>query len=177
MTVRPAGGREFSPGAANKISMAESPEDRLARLQEEARRAGQALLGAVRARLPGLETLARVMGGEYEDRLYRFYYQSNKVYYLQGDTERAAELLREIGREAGRALNPWFGEIVASGTGVEFDVTHNYEWLRHTRPVVEAFLHARYFVEMMVKYGRQFDSPPHMLPSGWAAVPTLYGLR
>jgi aminoglycoside phosphotransferase len=147
------------------------------RLQEEARRADQALLDAILARLPELEELARVMGGEYEDRLYRFYDRSNKVYYLQDDTGRAAELFREIGREAGRGLNPWFEEIVAAGTGIEFDVRHNDEWLRHTRPIVEAFLHARYFVEMMVRYGRQLDSPPHMLPSGWAAVLTLYGLR
>ncbi len=46
------------------------------------------------------------MGGEYEDRLYRFYYQSSKVYYLQEDTERVADLFREIAREAGRELNP-----------------------------------------------------------------------
>lgn len=114
--------------------MNESPKDRLARLQEETRRSHQALLAAIRARLPELENLMRVMGGEYEDRLYRFYYQSNKVYYLQGDTERAAELLREIGREVGKELNPWFEEIVASGTGIEFDVRHNNDWLRHTRP-------------------------------------------
>ena len=167
----------FPFGAKNRISMSESPKDRLARLQEETRRSHQALLDAIRARLPELENLTQVMGREYEDRLYRFYYQSNKVYYLQGDTERAAELLREIGREIGRELNPWFEEIVSSGTGIEFDVSHNDDWLHHTRPLVEAFLHAKYFVEMMVRYGRELETAPHMLPSGWAAVLTLYGLR
>jgi hypothetical protein len=167
----------FPFGAKNRILMSESPKDKLARLQEETQRSHQVLLDALRARLPELENLMRAMGREYEDRLYRFYYQSNKLYYLQGDTERAAELLREIGHEVGRKLNPWFEEIIAAGTGIEFQLSHNDDWLHHARPIAEAFLHARYFVEMMVKYGRELDSPPYMLPSGWAAILTLYGLR
>ena len=74
-------------------------------------------------------------------------------------------------------MNPWFEEIVSGGTGLEFDVSHNDDWPRHTRPQVEAFLHAKYFVEMMVRYGRELETAPDMLPSGWAAVLTLYGLR
>jgi hypothetical protein len=31
--------------------------------------------------------------------------------------------------------------------------------------------------EMTLKYGRSLESPPRVLPSGWAAVLTLYGLR
>ena len=73
--------------------------------------------------------------------------------------------------------DPWFEAIVAEGTGIEFDAAHNAEWPRHTRPQVEAFLHARYFVEMMVKYGRELDAAPTLLPSGWAAVLSLFGLR
>jgi hypothetical protein len=42
--------------------------------------------------------------------------------------------------------------------------------------MIEAFFHALYFLEMMVKYGRILASPPRVLPSGWAAVLTLYGL-
>jgi hypothetical protein len=74
-------------------------------------------------------------------------------------------------------VNPWFEEIVPAGTGIDFDVSHNDDWLPHTRPIVEAFLHARYFVEMMVKYGTEIETAPQMLPSGWAAILTLYGLR
>ena len=74
-------------------------------------------VNSIRARLPRLEEMLRAMGREYEDRLYRFYDQSNKVYYLQADTGRAAELFREIGQEVGRVLNPWFEEIVLAGTG------------------------------------------------------------
>jgi len=30
---------------------------------------------------------------------------------------------------------------------------------------------------MCVKYGRELEKPPEILPSGWAAVLYLYGLR
>jgi hypothetical protein len=43
--------------------------------------------------------------------------------------------------------------------------------------MLEAFFHAHYFLDMILKYGRVLASPPRVLPSGWAAVLTLYGLR
>jgi hypothetical protein len=46
-----------------------------------------------------------------------------------------------------------------------------------TRPILEAYQHAKYFLEMAVKYGSQLERPPNLLPSGWAAVLHLYGLR
>lgn len=151
--------------------------NRLTQQQDAEQRAHQTLLDAIHARLPQLEEMLRVAVPEYEDRLYRFYYQSNKVYYLQDSTARIVGLFREIGEEAGRQLKPWFEQIVAEGTGLEFDLSHNDDWLRHTHPQVEAFLHAKYFLEMMVNYGRELETAPNMLPSGWAAILTLYGLR
>ena len=44
-------------------------------------------------------------------------------------------------------------------------------------PIVEAFFHAKYFLEMAVRYGRTLESPPRKLPSGWAAFLYLYDLR
>ena len=41
---------------------------------------------------------------------------------------------------------------------------------------LQAFLHARYFVEMAVKYAEMAELPG-LLPSGWAALLCLYGLR
>ncbi len=32
-------------------------------------------------------------------------------------------------------------------------------------------------LEMVVKYGQTLEAPPETLPSGWAAVLYLYGLR
>jgi len=54
---------------------------------------------------------------------------------------------------------------------------HNQNWLLYTRPIVEAYLHAKYFVEMMVKYGQEMEDVPMFLPSGWAAILELYDQR
>jgi hypothetical protein len=53
----------------------------------------------------------------------------------------------------------------------------NERWLEITRPMLEAYFHARYFLAMVIRYGHELDEPPRMMPSGWAAVLYLYGLR
>ena len=45
-----------------------------------------------------------------------------------------------------------------------------------TRPILEAFFHARFFLEMAVRHAH-LESPPSPLPSGYAALLYLYGLR
>lgn len=112
----------------------------------------------------------------YEDLVYRFYHQSWKVYGIQGLTGRLVEALRALAPE-GCALDPRFEGIIAEGTGVKFDPEHNRRWEEVTRPLLEAFFHARFMIEMAVKYGRELEEPPTMLPSGWAALLYLYGLR
>ena len=135
------------------------------------------LLEKLKAELPSLETLLRAcsdMWG-YEDPVYRFYHQSFKVFFLQETTERIVEHLQALA--PGRKLNPWFMEIIAAGTGHRFTVADNRRWLEVTRPLLEAFFHARYFLEMGVKYGRDLAEPPSLLLSGWGAFLYLYGLR
>jgi len=146
-------------------------------LQERHER-DEKLLAAIKAHMPQLERLLLPFQSDYEDRLYRFYYQSFKVYFLQDSTLMAAELFKSIGADIGREVCEWFEEIVAGGTGLEFETEHNLDWLRHARPVVEAFLHAKYFLEMMLKYGREMDhAPEQFLPTGWAAILLLYNQR
>ena len=76
----------------------------------------------------------------------------------------------------GRSLNAWFLQIVSEGTGKEFSPEMNAVWEKHTRPILEAFFHARFFLEMAVRYA-DLSAPPDPLPSGWAALLYLYGLR
>jgi len=59
--------------------------------------------------------------------------------------------------------------LLATGPSTAFLLT--------TRPILEAFFHARDFLEMAVRYGRRLDAPPRVLPSGWAALLELHGLR
>jgi hypothetical protein len=68
-------------------------------------------------------------------------------------------------------------EIVKQGTSKEFSLADNDNWLAVTRPILEAFFHARYFLEMACKYGRELKEPPDSLPSGWAAFLYLFNLR
>lgn len=113
---------------------------------------------------------------EYEDLVYRFWHHSWKVYGIQEVTARLVDALRALAPD-GRPLNPWFERIVADGTGRAFEPEHNRRWLEVTRPMLEAFFHARFMVEMAVRYGADLDEPPAALPSGWAALLSLYELR
>ena len=110
----------------------------------------------------------------YEDPIYRFYHQSFKVYTLQADTEAIVLELGKLLPE--QPLNDWFREIVRQGTGKHFTMEDNARWTEVTRPILEAFFHARFFLEMAVRYA-PLEAPPNPLPSGYAALLYLYGLR
>lgn len=154
------------------------------------------LLSRIKDRLPRLEKLLEDVGGHWcrEDGIYRFYHQSFKVCYLQTATLQIVEALRELWPE--RELNAWFQQIVAEGTvgaapplkrdddplvlGAPipaFDYSWNADWLAKTRPIVEAFGHAHFMLEMAVKYGREIENVEAVLPSGWAALLYLYDTR
>ncbi len=111
----------------------------------------------------------------YEDPVYRFYHQSRKVYDLQRQTLEIVAKLQ--GLAPSRTLNDWFMQIVQEGTGKTFAPEDNQQWLAVTRPIVEAFFHARYFLEMAVKYAKELKFPPRAMPSGWAALLYFYDLR
>jgi len=110
----------------------------------------------------------------YEDPFYRFYHGSFKVYRAQNTTDEAVKLLRKLLPE--RELNEMFAQIVRDGTGKEFHLDHNDDWERHTRPILEAFSHAKFMIEMAARYA-DLPAPPQPMPSGWAALLYLYCLR
>src|SRR4051812_24531970 len=101
------------------------------------------LLTAIKQHKPELEKLFAWASDHwpYEEGIYRFYHQSFKVFPLQSATDAMVEMLRSL--LPGRLLNPWFSQIVAEGTGKEFEPEMNSCWLAETRPIVEAFFHAR----------------------------------
>ena len=107
--------------------------------------------------------------------MYRFYHQSFKVFALQRTTDAIVTTLHALAPE--RQLSAWFLRIVGEGTGKTFAPQDNENWLTVTRPILEAFFHARFFLEMAVRYGQSFEEAPNALPSGWAALLELYDLR
>lgn len=141
-------------------------------------RLDQPVLDGIKANMSALEQIWDDVASHwtYEDGIYRLYHQSFKVYYMQEATEQMVRAFQSI-LPGTVELNADFMQIVKDGTGKEFDMSHNKDWLKHTRPIVEAFLHAKYFLEMMIKYGKTLETAPHSLASGWASVLYLYNTR
>lgn len=160
------------------------------------------LVRNLKSSLPDLEKTLKEVNGHwtYEDGVYRFYHQSFKVFFLQEATLKVVETLKKLTPKPGTdrtrprfyfyskkhnlkespSLHPWFMKVVSEGTGKTFDLKDNDRWLEATRPILEAFFHAKFFLEMAVQYGREFKRrkfTPSMLPSGWAAFLYLYDLR
>lgn len=133
------------------------------------------LFNNLKASLPVLEELLGKYASDYEDGIYRFYHQSLKVYRLQELTLEIVEKLQALAPD--HPLNEYFMCIVREGTGKTFKKEDNKNWFVVTKPIVEAFFHACYFLEIAVKYGKGLEYPPQLLPSGWAALLHLYDLR
>jgi len=170
--------------------MKEKPKERSARTQRELEKKGatmepwerceeetKQLLSAAKRKLPELKALLAATSDHwrYEDPIYRFYHQSFKVYGLQTTTLKIVEELQALAPHL--KLNAFFRKIVADGTGKNFDLSHNANWLKQTRPIVEAFFHARHMLLMTCKYAEELPKPPPTLPSGRATVLYLYDIR
>lgn len=143
---------------------------------EDTRPLEVALLAALRARQADLRALLDASSGHwgYEDPVYRFYHQSFKLYALQ---ERTTEIVRMLaGLAPDRPLNASFQEVIREGMNKQCKPEDNAAWVQTTRPIVEAFFHARFFLEMAVRYAA-LEAPPNPLPSGYAALLYLYNLR
>jgi hypothetical protein len=143
---------------------------------EERHRLECLLLERLKLRKAELASLWEEPNGHrgYEDGYYRYYHGSWKVYGVQSRTEKAVEFLRSLLPE--RDLNEAFMEIIRDGTGKEFEMKHNREWTKHTRPILEAFAHARYMIDMAVRHA-DLPEPPQPMPSDWAGLLYLYDLR
>ena len=141
------------------------------------RAAEERLLANIKARMSDLEALLVRANShwEYEDFVYRFYHQSFKVFGVQRMTEQIVAALRDL--LPGATMNRSFLAIIDDGTGKAFSPEMNAKWDATTRPLLEAFFHARFMLEMAIRYGRELDAPTDRLPSGWAAFLYLDNLR
>lgn len=113
----------------------------------------------------------------YEDYVYRYYHTSFKVYGLQHQTLEIVELLKKFDPKDVPALNEDFMTIINDGTGKKWKMEDNKNWAKVCRPMVEAFFHAKYMLDMVLKYGAKLEEATNSLPSGWAAVLYLYNIR
>jgi hypothetical protein len=138
----------------------------------------QKLLDNIKSKLPELEVLLKEVSGDWveSDLIYRYYHRSFKVFHLQGYTLKMIEMFKNIAPDDYK-LNDDFMEIAKEGTGKEFKMEDNREWGKSTRPIVESFLHAKTFLENIIKSGKAMDRAPQLLPSSWALTLYLFNLR
>jgi hypothetical protein len=140
----------------------------------------QDLLDNIKADLPRLEHMLETYSspGGYEDHIYRFYCESFKVYSLQMATKQIVDNLRNLSPNEDKKLDSYFEKIIQEGTsGKKWELKHNKDWYHQTVPFVNAFFHAKFFLEMAVKYGHELEEAPKPRPYGWAALLSLYNIK
>jgi len=144
---------------------------------EELAKRNQELLTNIQNRLSDLDNLWDDINSHwnYEDSIYRFYHYSAKVYYIQNLTIKIVDVLKSLAPKDTK-FNETFMEIFKNGTNHKH-LSHGKHWEKNTRPLLEAFFHAKFMLEMAIKYGKELKEAPNMLPSGWAALLYFYGLR
>ena len=159
------------------LSASEKVDPRRNRRRAEQEPTIRRLLVKLRRALPQLEELLAIYSSHwgYEDAIYRFYYMSFKVYRLQEATEDMVAALQALLPKC--PLTKRLQQIVMEGTGKKFELEVNARWLVETRPIVEAFFHARYFLELAVRCGRRLKRRPRSLPSRCVGLLCLYDLR
>jgi translation initiation factor 2 alpha subunit (eIF-2alpha) len=94
--------------------------------------------------------------------VYRYYHQSFKVFRVQAETKKIYVALESISPHEPKEIpNDWFNNLMMQGAAGEvFKLEHNQKWEETCRPMIEAFFHAKYFLEMAVKYGKKYDEAP-----------------
>jgi hypothetical protein len=135
-----------------------------------------ALFLRIKARLPELVEIAATLEEAEEDGVYRLYHGSYKFFYLQDPVKVAFEVIKEIG---GESDPPHFeyARIVAAGTTHQMSAPTNQNWEAETKPILEAFWHTKYFINMMVKYAKELETVEMPMQPGMAAVLYLFELR
>lgn len=135
------------------------------------------LLSNIKENLPRLIDLQKLCLESGDDGIYRYYHTSFKVYWrLQPLTKKIVALLQELKPLPDRHLTPLFLDIIEDGTNRVFHLDHNHDWPKHTRPIVEAYLHSKWFLDQLV-IASNLEYPPSNLPEGWASILTLYRMR
>lgn len=112
--------------------------------------------------------------GGLEDIVYRFYHQSFKAYRAQEWTEETVDCFRKL---LPVEFNSYFKEIVKQGTSKPFKLEYNRKWVEETKPIIDAYLHVRHMLDLMIKYGIEGTEDLRKGDPGWYTVLYLYQIR
>jgi hypothetical protein len=83
--------------------------------------------------------------------------------------------LERLSPDPAFGMNASFLEIVKAGTGKEF--RDGEDWNAIARPIMEAFLHMKLLLSLVVECSRSMRAPEVFMGSAWDAVFLLYNLR
>tara|TARA_R100001132_G_C3273397_1_gene95490 strand:- start:3135 stop:3695 length:561 start_codon:yes stop_codon:yes gene_type:complete len=138
------------------------------------------LFKAVTSKVDDLRKIKSSVESEWgeADLFYRFYHNSFKVYRIQEWTKDIVSALQSLLPD--REMNSLFMSIVSEGTGVSFKMEHNNNWSFHTRPLLEAYFHAKRFLDSAIESSDELEAeeePPNVLSSSWATTLYLFDLR
>ena len=118
-------------------------------------RLSEVLLKNIKDELPRLESFLKSINDHwcYEDLIYRFYHQSYKIYY-RFPIKEAIDILNSLSpmapEDLGELPNHPFLKGILADIPEKFEPCHNENWCKYTRPIVEASLHLKFFIEMAV---------------------------
>jgi len=167
-------------GDTNMLSLSPEKSPELWERSRYEREANQ-LLKFFQTHLHEAETLLKKAFSHWggEDPFYRFFHQSFKVYHVQPTTLEIVCFLERAGAASFQEwrINRSVVKLLEAGTKKEFDFSHNKDWFGNAKPILDAFLYMREFLRLAVKYAKELEDAPRMLPSGWAALLYYYNKR
>ena len=149
---------------------------------EQNQQLSQALLTNIKKNRKRIKFLLKVVNsreGAYEGEIYRFYHYSFKVYRLHGTIKSMVEVLQACDPKPEKKFCVFFETILNDAEAVgAWKEEHNKEWLKYTRPIVEAFLHAKYMLEMAYLCDKLYRrAPKGFIDQKWGSLLELYGIR
>ena len=149
---------------------------------EENHKLSQVLLANIKKNRKKIKFLLKVVNdreGEYEGKVYRFYHYSFKVYHLHMIIKPIIEVLRACDPKPVKQFCVFFQTILNDAEMVgAWKEEHNKEWLKYTRPIVEAFLHAKYMLEMADLCDKLYRRAPRgFIDQKWGSLLELYEIR
>ena len=114
----------------------------------------------------------------YEDKMYRFYHASFKVFWLIEHIEDIVKLLKKINPHRPYQFDEWFMQIIEDARKIgKFKRRYNRNFPKYARPILEAYLHCKYFLDMLEESLKMEEEPKSVISSGWAAILELYNIR
>ncbi|TSI05278.1 hypothetical protein [Lysinibacillus sp. BW-2-10] len=108
-----------------------------------------------------------------KEAVYRLYHQSFKVYNIQKWSQDVLELLEQVSKEP---FHPILREMIRNGTNQTFETTYNSMWYTKAKPIVDLFLHLRFYVEVALDEIQKTDKERFGSPS-WYLLLYLWNMQ